>query len=220
MRQSALQEGLARYTKQGITEYGVGSGASLAPRIRGFQAGTACQQFVVDSGLITNQLPAGDSDCGQYELAIRKNVTTTRYTYKVQDIYDGLVLPVTGNASLVFTGLTSVLTSATLACQPTACSGTYPVVITTNATTITITGPVFAAGVKPTDDALVVTSVISDQTFTIGKGFTTIEATGFAPDGSESRSLTIIRPSGTVTALTTQRFNVQGICQPSADSCR
>ena len=219
MRQSALQEAFARI-KQSVTVYGVaGSGTNLTPRIRGYSDAN-CQTLIPDGVIaITAQLPSGNSDCPHYELAMRNTVTTSKYVFEVQDLQSSAVLTITGNATLNFTAISTGLTSATITCLPVACSGSSlpPFVTATNPTQVTLSNMVFAATAKPSDPALQVNNVLSGVPFTITKGFTTIEATGAAADGTESRSLTIVRPSGTVTSLTTERFNAAGLCFPDTD---
>jgi len=227
MQQSAMQEGLLRL-QGGTTEYGVGTSASLTARIRGFQTGTtpACSQWVQDgTGSQYAQLTTPDSNCPYYELTIRRFVIANSYTYQNQDINPNgagtVTLTIKGTAEITFTAnpaalatFSAVFCDTNNVCQP-AQNGvnSFP---TLSAGTVTFSNYVYTAGTTPTNTTDVMTAAAQAGTgpFILDKGYTTMETTGVAADGTQSSSLTIIRPSGTVTTPTTETFNALGLCSP------
>jgi|GEM_PF-4427038 len=233
MQQSAVQEGFSRI-QSGTTEYGVGDSTNLTPRIRGFQTGTTptCSQLVQD-GVLSQyvQLPTPDSNCPHYELTIRRFVNTASYTYQNQDINPGgagtITLAVKNTATITFAAITSALSSFTfVSCDATnTCTApqTGAQFSTSNAAKVILSNYTYFGGTAPANTVNVLTATAQSGTFTLDKGFTTMEATGVAADGTQTRTLTIIRPSGTLTSPTTETFTQYGLCVPDttpSTACR
>jgi hypothetical protein len=228
MRQTAYQEG-EWLVQKGTTQYGVTGGTTiLQPILRGF-SDTACTQWIVTGGTapLASQLAAPQQNCPRYQLAIRDRLTLSgtngdTYTYQAKDF---ATLPVdiavggtliTFTAQLPFSSVTYQLCNASKVCGSSSTANAFSVdpassfYVRIIATTPAISTP----------DTTGVLKASSIGTFTVGKTFTTVEATGIAPDSSESRSLTIVRSSGTVTIPTTERFTDLGVCKPDPTACR
>ena len=243
MAQSGIEEGFNRLSQSATSatngDYGVGAvydavygnTYSLTPMRRGFKQGTKCQTIISDS---TPTNSAIDQNCPYYDLTIRSmvsisNDTSKSYAAQTFDI-NGRDLPVGGSLTLpisqfqggYFTIKPTYVggASGSMACQAFNASnnpvstlegcpknniGLFIVSSLGNVRSIQLTVD------KPLDSATVIYAQPSP--LTIGKGFTTIDAIGYA-GGVQKRLMMTVPKDPTIKrnlANITQGFDQFGI---------
>jgi hypothetical protein len=243
---SALQDGYYRFANasggslNSIGQYPLsGLGNSLTAATHGFTVGSSCATLASDAEPV-------DPDCPTYQVAVRSVVTpavpATGYTYTSRD------LPTSEPIKLwlpSFSGIITFNSSACVGCaftlegldqngnlilgQTYTLNGTQSLV-NTSIKSVRVTATNYNTAVNGTAHRAAFT-VSSPNAFTIGTGFTSIEATGIATDGTTVRKLAIFRLSDTTSIgnpkainkslkTITQQFAPEGYCKPVADACR
>ncbi len=211
LSEAAIQEGMQRVRKgaagglDGYGQYGTWNleQATLEPLTRGFSDANCSQ--VVEKNYTT--------DCGTYKVAVRTIVKGDTYDYQVQDLPGGseLDLVIAKPGRLGFTLRTSVdgvLAQARFDIQVYIAGrwsqkqrGVTNYSVPTTATAFRITMNYGGATPSATDVALTAeqngTLTVSGDQFAIQKGYTTIEGTGLAADGSQYRTVVVFRPDFT-----------------------
>ncbi len=248
MADSALQDGYYRFANAAgslttLGQYGtVGVGQQLTAKTHGYTAGSSCSTLASDAQSV-------DTGCPTYELAVRtvltpQNPQTVGYTYTSRDLplnqtikiqlpyfSMSITFTVTSCAGCTFT-FEELNSGGGVIHSGTGVSTFYTVTdFSTKALNITATN--YNTGVNGTThhNVLTATSPSNSNFFTIGTGFTAIEATGVAADGTKERKLAIIRlfdtPSigatpaiGKTLKTISQQFTPDGYCSPLADLCR
>ncbi|CAN5176472.1 hypothetical protein BH11PAT4_BH11PAT4_3130 [soil metagenome] len=246
MADSALQDGYYRFANAtagtgsltSIGQYGTPAGQNLAPTTHGPKTGTNCVGFASDAETV-------DTNCATYQLAVRAVVTpetpSTGYTYTSQDFPVNQAIKIwlpsfTGSVTFTVTSCSGCsFTMQELNAAGTVIGGPYTVtnfqtVVNNQVRAVNITATNYNTAVNGTVHHNVM-KVSSSTAFTVGVGFTTIEATGVAADGTTVRKLAIFRvfdttsigatPAVNKTLKTiTQQFTPEGYCKPVADACR
>lgn len=236
MARSAAQEGLLRLSlasKDGnLTkgDYGtlVNTPYSLTAATHGFATGTSCGTLASDTGTV-------DTDCARYKIAVRQNIGITNgsFTYSTREFPTGTarVLNIASNASQITFQPTVGTSMSYILCNPN-CTGspiTAPQVSVPAgaATAIQIT----LTYTNPASHGTIMT-VTSVGQAVIDKGFTSIEATGIAPDGTQRTFLATVRtndslkpgdpliPTNRFFGPTSSSFSSLGICQPDPTGCK
>lgn len=247
MADSALQDGYYRFANAAgslstLGQYGSLNGVQLSPVTHGYTKGSSCSTLASDAQSV-------DTGCSTYQLAVRtvltpQNPQTVGYTYTSRDLPLNQAVKVllpSFNLSVTFTVTSCVgctfsfeeLNAAGAVIHAGTGVSTFYTVTdgATKALNITATNYNTALNGSSHHNVLKATSPSNSNFFTIGTGFTTIEATGIAADGTKERKLAIIRlfdtPSiGATPAVSkslktiSQQFTPDGYCTPLADLCR
>lgn len=244
---SALREGMYRLSKNvGLTsnrEYGLTNNEAAqvtSTIVRGMKAGTNCSQILPEQ--VGGTFAEPDADCPSQELAIRNLVTvrpdqngSADYTVWYSDIGGSKVLEI----PLVPQSNISTIPEITFTLSPFAQGVQYQLCTSvsgsadctakkdrnpneqiktgfyTKRVIFYVTN--YVEGQLSADSALI--TAHSNSIFTMGKLYTTIDATGILPDGTEKRLLAIMRNNGTVVRVRTDAFNEDGFCEPNPDAC-
>lgn len=251
MLASGFQEGMRRLDRTALLngggEYGVGSdnynmnNYSLVGRERGYLRNSSCLDFQLDgSGPITAALTSvRDSDCPSYQLAIRRYVAGTSYSYSSQDFplnqpvelrikrNPGLNIQAT-NVNLLYQICTSADDLRSCDAGTVLLAGTGAnIANTVNKLVITAT----SYNITSHADVLKVVTTNLANHFVIAKGFTTIDVTAVAGESTQ-RAVKIIRehlaltpqdpvsPPSQVTRNIASQFSAQGVCAPNPNDCR
>lgn len=238
MAESAVHDGLLRVNSAVLNangEYGtyVASPYALTSVARGFAPNTNCATWAAEGASI-------DADCPSYTLAVRQFVSASTYTYSSREFPNGVEvsLPILNNSGTMFltlltpapvvTGMTYRLCNAGGCAAPVATTAGFAITPGTTQLYLTITyDPTVTAHVN------ILRLDSNSGNFTISRGFTSIEATGIAPDGAIQRILATVRLNDTVSPMppttpattyyrfrTANLFTAQGVCTPDANACR
>ena len=238
MAESAVHDGLLRVNSAVLSVYGeygtyVAQPYSLASKVRGFAPNTNCATLAAEGAAI-------DSDCPSYSLAIRKFVSASTYTYSSREFPNDVQvsLPILNNSGTMFmtllappsvvTGMTYQLCNVGGCAAPVATTAGFAVVPGTTQLNLTVN---YDPSAITHSNILRLDS--NSGNFTISRGFTAIEATGIAPDGTVQRLLATVRLNDTVSPSsvlpptttyyrfrTANLFTAQGVCFPDANACR
>ncbi len=208
LAEAAIQEGMQRARKGdpdgGLANYNqYGSWnvdlATLEPVTRGFST-TDCTT-VAEVNYVES--------CGTYQLAVRTVVKATSYSFQAQDLPDGfkvlLDVPRAGSmgfrirTNTSFSGLQFDIEQYNGSTWGAALTNQRDLSVsnTVQAIALTVRYGVSATPPTATDAVIIVESTGGGDgaAFAIQKGFTTVEGTGLAADGTQYRSVAILRPN-------------------------